>query len=1227
MNKLTTAKQKKQEIRETVRKANEFTCLEVGHKGPLSPWPAFNPKDSDQSSFIMIKSEKERLFEELCCFHTKLSIKESPLGIGVSIQRLPRTGEIKAVEPSLDLLSLKAFMKEHVRESIDNIAFTHWIPLYFGNIKENNEHKKQVIFLAKHALSMICTGTTKRFSETQVLEVMPKLILALILNIMQQKEHSSLKAIRMLTNLHRLFLVLLEEFPNLNKIIDEKLEKFIKDEHYRIKDSLPSLGDMLSMITVSTKFMWKDIVTAYLGEQMDRQVFWILKDVPELEKDDPNIDEERIDVTYKSGEVGFAITMFYSFFIGKILKQDANCLSNILKYEDESYGRMPSTSETMLQKECEEIRKVKSFQEYFKRLGIPLPKKEDLMGKLKESIVNSKRKKYHGSEEMLNALPSNSEMLITINKNLPKLISFYNDKNELTCQPNDPKWKESVLLKFSWINLMITKYPTAIEIASISNSRKINKKNKESYQIHLEEIMNEGKTEKIINEFGEKFGWMELFMKLEFETLIDYFACNPDFKQFYHYLDLVAPYLQEVCIQLIPKKNIKSGYFWLTRILTRMTKLKSLTLYSKVGVASPNDITKALTKGFENFSKGSGALHRLNLSNVTGFDSKILGLSKYMSELRTLKLNNCSYVTIHMGKFINKILADFKYLSELDLSNASIDNSCAKELADGLMRAKQLEKLILAGNRNTAETMNTIIYNLAFSPKITYLDISDITMGKKNNEVVEVLTKLLVLSGSIETIIINECKINGSLNDEFFKALGANKTLKHLYINGSAITHGEWLGKAIAMNAKKNGSLETLNAKECFNAPNVWTQFLENLWISEKDHEDLYGDQNEARKMFGEQLVKKLYCNLKSLKVNQGNLASHYQINNLKKYEKHEDFPKFVKLLQSAKLSNLCLSKCQLDSKDGDLIGLSFKNAYNLTTLKIIDLSSNCIYKEGAKAIASALSDDKVQVEVLNLSKNKIGVSGVQALSKMLILNKKLKVLNLFSNIVDVDGARALFEALKVNTTLEELDVARNRLRNKGSLAIAQGIMANKNSALKTLSIRFNFISDYGLVDFFNIIVFGGSKLQTLFIKYNGLSEVIYNDLYKKFMEKNINMSIDLFDRMKFLEQSILERSIWISPLIPNPSIEDSVRSFFENHPDKVGIVTDVRIREGPKIEGKVKSNCFAFVEFAHPNSVARALRIASKKKAEINRMKFRIYKAGSRIQVLSKQKKKAAAK
>jgi hypothetical protein len=69
-----------------------------------------------------------------------MSLKEATLGIGVSITRLPRTGEIRMVTPTIDLLSLRAFIKQRVRFSLSNERFSHWLPLYFG---ENDEYEEK----------------------------------------------------------------------------------------------------------------------------------------------------------------------------------------------------------------------------------------------------------------------------------------------------------------------------------------------------------------------------------------------------------------------------------------------------------------------------------------------------------------------------------------------------------------------------------------------------------------------------------------------------------------------------------------------------------------------------------------------------------------------------------------------------------------------------------------------------------------------------------------------------------------------------------------------------------------------------------------------------------------------------------------------------------------------------------------------------------------------------
>ena len=89
-----------------------------------------------------------------------------------------------------------------------------------------------------------------------------------------------------------------------------------------------------------------------------------------------------------------------------------------------------------------------------------------------------------------------------------------------------------------------------------------------------------------------------------------------------------------------------------------------------------------------------------------------------------LKFRNCR-LTAYDVAAIGKVLADFKWVRELDLTNCFLDNSKVKEIADGLMRAKQLEILKVGKNSGMGVGVNAIIYNLAFSPKIRHIDISD----------------------------------------------------------------------------------------------------------------------------------------------------------------------------------------------------------------------------------------------------------------------------------------------------------------------------------------------------------------------------------------------------------------------------------------------------------------------------------------------------------------------
>jgi hypothetical protein len=96
-------------VKAAVDEANSFKCSKCKHRGPIEPYPPFNSNENDIASFCIVRDPLQMLEDELLCFHSRTPLSESTLGIGISMQRLPRTGEIRSVTPSLDLLCLRAF--------------------------------------------------------------------------------------------------------------------------------------------------------------------------------------------------------------------------------------------------------------------------------------------------------------------------------------------------------------------------------------------------------------------------------------------------------------------------------------------------------------------------------------------------------------------------------------------------------------------------------------------------------------------------------------------------------------------------------------------------------------------------------------------------------------------------------------------------------------------------------------------------------------------------------------------------------------------------------------------------------------------------------------------------------------------------------------------------------------------------------------------------------------
>jgi ubiquitin-protein ligase len=247
----------KKQIQEEINAMAEFKCPLCKHRGSSNPYPDF-PKITEQNTKLTQEQYKEAKKKEICCYHRKTNFEEGPLGLGISISKIPRTGEIKGITPCFDFVAFKTYTKERLRVAFNGEHFTHWFPLYFGVKKD------EFLNSCTKAISMIAKGNTKEFKADLILKVMPKFFNYICLNIMSEKVHNSSRAIEILMYVYRILIMLAQTYPEFKSEVNKKLEEFIKNPECRIKEITPSLGDLLVMLSVSDHKI-EELLPAYIS--------------------------------------------------------------------------------------------------------------------------------------------------------------------------------------------------------------------------------------------------------------------------------------------------------------------------------------------------------------------------------------------------------------------------------------------------------------------------------------------------------------------------------------------------------------------------------------------------------------------------------------------------------------------------------------------------------------------------------------------------------------------------------------------------------------------------------------------------------------------------------------------------------------------------------------------------------------------------------------------------
>ena len=1257
----------KKEIQENVNAMAEFKCSQCKHRGSANPYPDF-PKVTEQNAKLTLEQYKEAKKKEICCYHRKTNLEECALGLGISISKIPRTGEIKGVIPRFDFIAFKTYTKERLRVAFNGEPFTHWFPLYFG-INNEKINKDKFLTSVKKAISMIAKGNTKEFQPDLIIKVMPKFFNYITLNIMSEKVHNSSRAIEILIYVYRVLIMLRQTFPEFKSEVNKNLEEFIKNPDQRIKDKTPSLGDLLVMLSVSDHKI-EELLPAYISEQMDRQIFWILQEIPDLEKliNSSEIDDIRGKICFKCGITGQQLLLFYYYFLKKIVYSECDTLDKFAEKLDANYSCLTEAEIDKHRLEINKILKIDNFNDFYKFMEMEPPSKDELNKKLKQAFENSLAKKYHGTDEIRYVPPPTEQVKYYFQKYEP----FDNLLKDGKLLPeDDPKWKE-LLNKLDIVKQFKYTYPNK-EMTPLDLIRLFREQYSESLFFDVKTVEDKKNNNRIGEELNkkkfvkkvedeviiEKLTWRQLYLKLYFEDYCKFFPYIADFKQLYRMLDIIKDEVIHFVLFTSTFGALKSDFNYIRAIFSKLTSLKYLELVFTKGANIK--LLKNLIKGISNALKEKASIEHLKIisnPNSYNYSNKELNILTILDNLPSLTILDVSNVALNLNNIlrIRNHLYYYKKIAVLDLSYCNLDDQMTNELADGIMKAKSLEKIYLEGNR-MVKGLSNILYNLAFQSSIKVIDISNNqTCDKKETSVS--LHKLIKMSQNIQTIIAkNLTNFNKELTNDFYYALGDNNSLEYLDLsNNGYFSNVQHLGMAISFNALKNGSLAYLDISNCGFNWDTFNNLINGMKVSEDDHNKWYGFQfnSNIAKDSPKYFNKTFHCNLETFIFNGSNLYSNINYLDPKNFNVENLMKTF--LTESPKLETLSLC----DNNFNKFFLDSFADALRTkNNLKYLSLTNSRIdgekfksflsgfyaplppqnkeekpkeeKKSNKKEVIERIPNPNFHIEELDLSCNQLGYSGIETLSNALKINKTIKKLNLFHNLFDVNGARRLAEVLKMNNTLEELDIGYNRIKNPGFKSIIQSLKDNKNLNLKILGLKYNFINDKVLEEQFNMLEENKDiSLEEIDLKNNSITPGFLMKFWEeKFTKMAKKLKVDFFDVLAFMEPDRLERSVWIptgeeaKKADLYAEIERCEKECIKTEDSHVGIPLFIRKKRGRKTGKKKENKCRnVFIEFIMPNSVNRMLKLAATSKFAINGKNRKIFKAGTKPDYLVVKKR-----
>jgi len=335
---------------------------------------------------------------DLRCFHSKVDHTEAVLGMPLQYTVNPKTRRVDYISSTMDILSLQAHKADKVELSLWGESFDELLPLYISD-----DHFGRALPQIRKVITRLAPEwrTGGRFEPEMVLDVIPKIMTTLIVQIADKGVHASERALDGYCAMHRLLVALVEEF-SLHSQVRSRLREFMTKGAARKKEACPGLGSMVALVSVCDAVPWVEFIRPYLEESFDRSVLWTCKAYPALESTQREmeqtpagpVDMERLELTFDACRVSLRLAMFHAFFVNRVARAQGSTAATAAM-ADQFYGRPHNKLRASFSAAVRGIMAVDSWPSFFTAVGLQVPSKAHLTGWLLQSIKNSAQKRYH----------------------------------------------------------------------------------------------------------------------------------------------------------------------------------------------------------------------------------------------------------------------------------------------------------------------------------------------------------------------------------------------------------------------------------------------------------------------------------------------------------------------------------------------------------------------------------------------------------------------------------------------------------------------------------------------------------------------------------------------------------------------------------------------------------------------------------------------------------------